>query len=454
MLTADLARSRTRNGSVEPLFIDPAKSQYRETAQELIDIFEDHLGEPKGDLEETIDQLTIADTDYKIVQGLAKLLTDECEFETVAAADPQEIRQALFAKANESYPIVRQPTLGDDTQRLEVYSAVADKLGISLEECYRGMYADLEDNKLLVRFADRTVDKYAGDGSSSTTRLTGDSEETYAEDTISVDWMLTRYNLALAQAVLYDATQMRIRVWDHFNTVFSYVKLFGLMHRIYPIDETGERVESTDVAAGYEAILDGPASLFSKSRKYGIRMANLLPALPLCDRWEMEAEILDGDGGSTNSGSLMFELDHTDGLSSHYSDQDEFDSDLERTLAQKWERATTDWELRREDDVLDLGAQVMIPDFAVEHPDGRRAILEIVGFWTPEYLEEKLAKIEATELDHLLIAVSDRLECSATDVEEVSDQVLWFKSGIHVYDVVDLAEEFALETDGQKFHSH
>src|SRR6056297_2146873 len=251
MLTADLPRSRTRNGSVEPLFIRPAESRYRETAEQLIDIFEDHIGEPKGDLEETIDQLTIDYTDYKIVQGLAKLLTDECEFETVAAADPQEIRQALFAKANESYPIVRQPTLGDDTQRLEVYSVVADQLGLSLEECYRGMYADLEDNKLLVRFGDLCVDEYTGDSSSSTTRLTGDSEETYAEDTISVDWLLTRYNLALAQAVLYDATQMQIRVWDHFNTVFSYVKLFGLMHRIYPIDETGERVDSTDVAAGY-----------------------------------------------------------------------------------------------------------------------------------------------------------------------------------------------------------
>jgi len=44
---------------------------------------------------------------------------------------------------------------------------------------------------------------------------------------------------------------------------------------------------------------------------------------------------------------------------------------------------------RARDDIFDLGAQVMIPDFAIEHPDGRRAILEIVGFWTPEYLESK-----------------------------------------------------------------
>lgn len=442
MLTADLARSRTRNGTIQPLFIDPTEETYRETAAELIRIFEAHVGKPRGKLEETIDELTIADTDYKVVQGLAKLLQDECEFETVAAADPREIRQRLFEKANGSYPVVRQPTLGEDTQSVVVYSWVADELGISLEECYHGMYADLAENKRLVRFGDRVSQDYEHAGeSSSTTRLTGDSEESYATETISVEWLLTRYNLALAQAVLYDATRLRIRVWDHFSTVFSYVKLFGLMHRIYPIDTDGTRVEATDQAEGYEAVLDGPASLFSQSRKYGIRMANFLPALPLCDRWEMEAEIADDDALNT---TLRFDLDHTTGLSSHYSAQDAFDSDLERTLAQKWERANTDWTLLREDDVLDLGAEVMIPDFALEHPDGRRAILEIVGFWTPEYLEEKLTKIHDADLDHLLVAVSERLECSADDFGRGHNRLLWFKSGIHVYDVVDLAEEYAV----------
>jgi len=438
VLTADLARSRTRNGSVEPLFIDTDDQQYRKTAAELIQIFEEHLGEPKGELEETIDQLTIADTDYKIVQGLAKLLKDECEFETVAAAEPQEIRQLLFQKANETYPIVRQPTLGEDTQKLEVYSTAADKLGISLKECYRGMYADLDDNKRLVRFGHRVSDgHHEPTETSTTTQLTGDSEESYAEDAITVDWLLTRYNLALAQAVLYDASRMQIRVWDSFGTVFSYVKLFGLMHRIYPIDEDRNRVSSTDTADGYEAILDGPASLFSQSRKYGIRMANFLPALPLCNRWEMEAKVIHDEATGT---TLSFELDHTDDLSSHYTAQGDFDSDVERTLAQKWERANTDWELAREDDVLDLGAEVMIPDFAIEHPDGSRAILEVVGFWTPEYLNEKLKKIRKADADNLLLAVSERLDCSSEDFEGIDERVLWFKSGIHVYDLVEKAD--------------
>lgn len=83
-------------------------------------------------------------------------MIDECEFELQAGNEPTEIRQRLFERGN--YPLVRQPTLGEDTQKLEICSAVADELGISLEECYRGMYADLEDNKRLVRFGDQIAE--------------------------------------------------------------------------------------------------------------------------------------------------------------------------------------------------------------------------------------------------------------------------------------------------------
>jgi predicted nuclease of restriction endonuclease-like RecB superfamily len=452
VLTADLARSRTTEREVTPLFIDPTDEQYRKTARELLQLFESHLGEPKGELEDAIDELTIADTDYKIVQGLAKLIHDECEFESVATAEPRAIRRRLFERANAAYPVVRQPTLGADTRKLDVYSTVADELGLSLEECYRGMYADLEANKRLVTLGARTADAYgmdeetepeSGSGSgTSTTQLTGTNDEEYEETPLTVDWLLHRYNLALAQAVLYDASELRIRVWDHFGTVFSYVKLFGLMHRIYPIDGDGNRVQSTNEAAGYEAVLDGPASLFRKSRKYGIRMANFLPALPHCNRWDLEAAILVDEAADE---TRRFTLDHTAGLRTYYSAGDQFDSDVERTLATKWKRANTEWELVREADVLDLGAEVMLPDFALEHPDGRRAIIEIVGFWTPEYLSEKLAKIRAADMDNLTLAVSGRLDCANEDFGAAAERVLWFKTGIHVYDVVDLAEAYAIQ---------
>jgi predicted nuclease of restriction endonuclease-like RecB superfamily len=304
-------------------------------------------------------------------------------------------------------------------------------MGISLEACYRGMYADLDANQRLVRFADRVHETAAASdetNGTSTTRLTGQHAERYRNDTLIVDWLLDRYNLALAQAVLYDASELQIRIWDQFGTVFSYVKLFGLIHRIYPIAADGERVSDTNQAAGYEAILDGPVSLFSQSRKYGIWMAMFLSALPLCDRWQMAADILVDE---TASETRQFTLDETAPL------------DLERTLARKWDRANTDRALHRQQDVLDLGAEVMLPDFAVEHPDGRRALFEIVGFWTPDYLDKKLVKIRAADADNLVLAVSEQLDCASENFGVAAERVIWFKTGIYVYNVVDLVEEYA-----------
>jgi len=63
----------------------------------------------------TADLARSRETD-KIVRGMAKLLQDECEFEGATPADPREIRRRLFEKATDRYPIVRQPTLGEDTR--------------------------------------------------------------------------------------------------------------------------------------------------------------------------------------------------------------------------------------------------------------------------------------------------------------------------------------------------
>jgi len=94
--------------------------------------------------------------------------------------------------------------------------------------------------------------------------------------------------------------------------------------------------------------------------------------------------------------------------------------------------------------VFDLGEEVMIPDSAIEHPAGRRPILEIIGFWTPEYLESKLKKIRQADAENLLVAVSEQLDCSNDDFGKTSERVLWFKTGIHVYDLVELAEEYSI----------
>ena len=53
--------------------------------------------------------------------------------------------------------------------------------------------------------------------------------------------------------------------------------------------------------------------------------------------------------------------------------------------------------------------------------------------------------IREADAANLAVAISERLDCSADDFEGMDDRVLWFKSGIHVYDLVELAEEYAVQ---------
>lgn len=60
-----------------------------------------------------------------------------------------------------------------------------------------------------------------------------------------MDWLLTRYNLALAQAVLYDATEVRIRVWDH-RVYSAMVDAIDYQERVFVVilDEVDKLVET------------------------------------------------------------------------------------------------------------------------------------------------------------------------------------------------------------------
>nr|MDQ3975464.1 DUF790 family protein [Thermoproteota archaeon] len=80
-------------------------------------------------------------------------------------------------------------------------------------------------------------------------------------------------------------------------------------------------------------------------------------------------------------------------LSSFSSTHPTFDSSVEQKFAVKFEQICSDWRLVREPDPLIVSdGRGFIPDFAFEKY-GIRVYLEIVGFWTNEYLLRKIQKI-------------------------------------------------------------
>ena len=407
MLPLDLLRYRIKEDEVCPRYVNPQSRKYRAIAKDLIEIYTAHFNKTKGALASVLADYEAADTNYQITRGLAKLLEDRSEFTVQSPVEPEVLREKIFAYASKHHPVV---TKGDRLHRHthpKALAKIADELNVSADGVMEGMYADLEENRRLTGFEPPTA-----------------------------EWLLDRYNVALAQAMLYRASEMTIRIYRNIPTkyrlVFQFIKFFKLMH-----------VVDGNNADGYQIVLDGPASMFRLSQKYGIQMALFLPALLHCDRWWLDATIV-----MNKQDHLRFNLTDEAGLQSHYRDPGEFDSELERHFATQFDKIDTEWTLERETDIINLKDTVMIPDFAFSHPDGRRALMEIVGFWTPDYLQKKLWKLKRAAMPNMIMAVSDQLNCSTEDFRDIPGEVLFFKTRIKPKDVLEKVETCAiLEND-------
>ena len=405
MLTSDLLLVRRRGPYLEPRYVDATAPGIIALAQEMIAIFADHQGKSRGELHSALDLRAAESTDYRIQRGLAKLLEDDrCEFRIDSIAEPEEIRTQVFALGRENHPIVREPDVLYPVTREHILDQVALQYQTAAETIAHSMYADLPLKHLLDHF-----------------------------DAPDPAWLLNRYNVGLAQAMFYRCTRMRLSVHRNlpvrYKQLFKFIKFYRLIH-----DIRGDR------DAGYEIVLDGPISLFRLSQKYGIQMAVFLPALLLCTRWKMEATVRLKDGREGD-----FVLDHNHALSSHYKDQTAYDSLLEETFALRFEKAKTDWQLERETEIVNLKHTVFIPDFAFRHLDGRTALLEIVGFWHPDYLRRKLDKLRLAQRKDLVVAVSRDLNVEEKNFEEVPGHVFFFKTRIQPKDVIQRLDQIRPE---------
>src|SRR5215203_5165214 len=137
MLTADLAMSWQRGDRINPRYIDVEDEEYLRVAEDLVALFVSHEGRTRAALEESLQEYVGTGTDYRILRGLIKLLTDRCEFETSAPAEPAEVRRTLFLRARARHPIAAAEA------RAEVVGEVARELTCSPAELLDALYADL-----------------------------------------------------------------------------------------------------------------------------------------------------------------------------------------------------------------------------------------------------------------------------------------------------------------------
>lgn len=395
MLTGNLVRVRNSRKRLIPAYLDVGDGAWREVAEHLLEIFRTLAGRTRGEMEEDVREV-IGDHPSQLVhQGLAKLLEDRCEFEVDSELPPDELREKVFLAAAE---VRRNRKILDRTAVLE---QVATETASTAEAVDRGLFADLKSEQRLVRFDDFTVDQ-----------------------------LLHRYNVALAQAILLRSTSVTARVFGEspirYRQLFRSIKFHRLICDIQP----SGRDE-------YTLRLDGPLSLFSATQKYGVQLANFLPTLIQCKRFELKAEVRWGAQRTEKT----FEISDGDGLKSHTVDYGDYTPKELLMFAESFRKSVEGWELSEEPDVVSLPSGYWTPDYRLVHSaTGAFVRLEILGFWRRTDAEKLLKRLAAEHKQPFILAVSEQFNIDESLGEDLNEQIYRFKRTPIPGEVVKLAE--------------
>ena len=117
-----------------------------------------------------------------------------------------------------------------------------------------------------------------------------------------------------------------------------------------------------------------------------------------------------------------------------------FDSRLEERFARDFGRIALDWDVIREPEGVPVGQGWIFPDFLLRHRRLDKAFLvEIVGFWTAEYLLNKLAKLRAARIENLIVCVDEARNCGS-DALPANARVLRYRRRVPADKVLRIIE--------------
>jgi predicted nuclease of restriction endonuclease-like RecB superfamily len=402
MLTGKMVRVRYARDRIVPYYLDVDDENWRLVAEQMLELFRNQDGHTRGELEDDLREAFGDDPSQLVHQGLAKLLEDRCQFETVSGHPPEKLRAAAFRAAAEqrkaSAALSAEPgTALAGFDRDAVLAQVAVERGLTPEAVDQGLFADLKSEQRLIRFED-----------------------------LSVDRLLQRYNVALAQAVLLRATRVHITVRNEPPQRYRQLLRRLKFHRLLC------EMERAD-ADSYQLHLDGPLSLFSATQKYGLQLAIFLPAVLLCRDFELRAELRWGAQRKPKA----FLLKSSDSLVSHYADSGMYVPPELGMFVELFRKRIADWELVEETEIYPLGSNFWVPDFRLVHKaSGRLVLLEVLGFWRRSHAVKHLQHLRRHVREPFLLAVSDQLHIEGAGLEDLP-------AGIHRFRNMPLPDEIA-----------
>ena len=391
MLTSDQSIVNFEGGRAFPdRLLQGAHGHYLRHAERMLAVYRAGAGRTRRELHRDAEAILADEPDCpaRRVQAFCKLLDEASEFGGDAKA-AAELRLRVFSAAAPQHPLVSERGRLFEKTEEQVKEELARELGRPWAEIERDLYADvLEENRL------KTFTGYA-----------------------NAPALLSRYNVAQVQACLYRAERVVIEARADLKTILRHAKLARLLHEIERIGEARYRIE-----------LSGPASVLHETRRYGVDFARFLTALLPCRDWELTARLQAPWGRPA-----VLTLSSEEKLRSHLPPPEEFDSSVEEAFAKRFGPARDGWTLSRESEVLVDGQVVFVPDFVFRHEDGTQVLLEIVGFWTPEYLAKKRETLRRFGRHRILVAVA---EASLREGAKVPEGFVNYKTALKLEPVL------------------
>ncbi len=392
MLPSNLLKARTSRGKLYPVYaqLDPTIINL---AERIIEAFDKNIGRKKKHLIEMLKQYEEEGFDYRFIRGLSTLLERRCVFEVESPANPSDVRMVTFEEASRVGAVTLE-------ERYHIIKQVGDSLNLTPDEVEKALYSDIEEELILRRF-----------------------------DPLPAETLIRYYNLALTQTLLFKCLRIEFTASSNWKRIFRTIKYLGLM---YSVEE-----EKGGGYHGYRISVDGPMSLFKMTDRYGTLLAKLLPEIIASESWSIKADIL----GRDRNRVYIFELrsdDVRDIISNVEREEPPqarlYDSTVEERFAKRFDALNSGWTIKREPEPLPAGRYVLIPDFGFEK-HGVKVYLEVVGFWTQEYLERKISKLNSLVNIDMLAAVDENLACSK--LRRVRGPVIYYAKDVPMKPILD-----------------
>ncbi|AEB95563.1 MAG: DUF790 family protein [Metallosphaera sp.] len=335
MLPSELVRFKIHGDRIYPLFIGKREL---DLINEMISIYKPY--KTFGEVEEEVKLLerVHGKTTHgaKLVRGLHKVISRYLTLSEESTIDSKKIRAELFSKG---------PALSEEERKKRI-AEVSEMFNVDAEKL---MYADLEESKII--------------------------KEVKVPSAIDI---AKEYNLSLFQSILFKSYKVTFSGELNWKELLRTIKRLGLMYIAYP------NPVKIDVI--------GPYTLVKPSEKYGRNLALLIPYVVSSPSWQAEAEIV---LGRKKRRIYMLKVENLEWISSNSSHEKIFDSSIEESFYWDFRNAIKDWKLEREPGPIVVNGRIFLPDF-IALKDHLEVFIEIVGFWTEDYIREKVKKLEGS----------------------------------------------------------